>query len=197
MGFLHKIRPLLYAVMIVAVCAFAWVNLLKPRMTETVADQLGRGDYFLTTTRGQAFTQASLRGTPSVVFFGFTHCPEICPTTLADLAVIKEDMGLTADDLPIYFITIDPQRDTAELLKDYVGWVPGAQGVTGSPEEIAKAVAAFRAYSKRVPLEGGDYTMDHSAYVMLFDDRGRFFEPIGYQEDFERAQSKIHRLLNS
>ena len=197
MGFLHKIRPLLYAVMIVAVGAFAWVNFIQPRMTETVADQLGRGDYFLTTTGGQAFTQASLRGQPSAVFFGFTHCPEICPTTLADLAVIKEDMGLTADDLPIYFITIDPERDTAALLKDYVEWVPGAQGVTGSPEEVAKAVKAFRAYAKRVPLADGDYTMDHSAYVMLFDDRGRFFEPIGYQEDFERAQNKIRRLLNS
>ncbi len=197
MAFLHKIRPLLYALAIVAVGAFVWLNVISPRMTQSLADQMGQGDYQLVTTGGDPFTQATLRERPSAVFFGFTHCPEICPTTLADMAYIQEEMGLTPDDLAIYFVTVDPERDTADVLKDYVEWVPGARGVTGTPEQVQKAVSAFRAYSRRVPLEDGDYTMDHSAYVMLFDDRGRFFEPIGYQEDFDRAMGKIRRLLNS
>lgn len=197
MAFLHKIRPLLYALAIVAVGAFVWLNVISPRMTQSLADQMGQGDYQLVTTGGDPFTQATLRERPSAVFFGFTHCPEICPTTLADMAFIQEEMGLTPDDLAIYFVTVDPERDTADVLKDYVEWVPGARGVTGTPEQVQKAVSAFRAYSRRVPLEDGDYTMDHSAYVMLFDDRGRFFEPIGYQEDFDRAMGKIRRLLNS
>lgn len=197
MAMLHKIRPLLYALAIVALGIFAWINFISPQMTSSMADELGRGDYELVTTDGDTFTQASLRGGPSAVFFGFTHCPEICPTTLADLAYVQEQMGLKPDDLSIYFITVDPERDTPELLKDYVEWVPGAQGVTGSPEQVAAAVKAFRAYAKRVPLDDGDYTMDHSAYVMLFDDRGRFFEPIGYQEDFDRTIGKLRRLMDS
>jgi protein SCO1/2 len=83
------------------------------------------------------------------------------------------------------------------MLEDYVSWVPGVIGVTGSPEETEKAIKAFRVYSRKVPLDDGDYTMDHSAMVLLFDDRGRFFEPIRYQEDVERAMSKIRRLLES
>ncbi|MEO0356823.1 MAG: SCO family protein [Pseudomonadota bacterium] len=197
MAILHKISPLLYALALVALGAFAWVNFISPRLDQSLADQLGQGDYALVTTGGDPFTERTLRQRPSAVFFGFTHCPEICPTTLADMSFVQEEMGLSPQDLAIYFITVDPERDTPAVLKDYVEWVPGAQGVTGSPEDVQKAVSAFRAYSRRVPLDDGDYTMDHSAYVMLFDDRGRFFEPIGYQEDFDRTMDKIRRLLNS
>ncbi|MEM6306497.1 MAG: SCO family protein [Pseudomonadota bacterium] len=194
---LHKLRPVLYALAILATGAFVWVNYINPRLTQTVSDTLGRGDYTLMTTRGEPFTQNNLQGQPTAVFFGFTHCPDVCPTTLADMAYVQDEMGLTPEDLAIYFITVDPERDTAELLKDYVEWVPGAQGVTGTRAEIDKAITAFRAYARRVPLEDGGYTMDHSAFVMLFNDRGRFFEPIGYQEDFDRVMGKMRRLLNS
>jgi protein SCO1/2 len=128
------------------------------------------------------------------VFFGFTRCPDVCPTTLGDIATWQEALG---EDGPIrvFFITVDPERDTPEVLADYVSRAPGVTGVTGSPAEIAKAIKAFRIYASKVPLDKGNYTMDHSAMVLLFDENGRLFEPIGYQEDFDRAVDKIRRLM--
>ncbi|MBT8458588.1 MAG: SCO family protein [Boseongicola sp.] len=181
-----------------ALIALFWVLVLEPRLNESVADTLGRGDYELATTEGGQFTEKSLRGEPSAVFFGFAHCPEVCPTTLGDIGVWQDVLQEEGKGpLRTFFVTVDPERDTLEMLGDYVSWVPGVTGVSGSPGEIEKAIEAFRIYSRKVPLEGGGYTMDHSALVLLFDDQGRFFEPVRYQEDLERAMSKIRRLLAS
>jgi len=181
-----------------ALIALFWVLVLEPRLNESVADTLGRGDYELATTEGGQFTEKSLRGEPSAVFFGFAHCPEVCPTTLGDIGVWQDVLREEGKGpLRTFFVTVDPERDTLEMLGDYVSWVPGVTGVSGSPGEIEKAIEAFRIYSRKVPLEGGGYTMDHSALVLLFDDQGRFFEPVRYQEDLERAMSKIRRLLAS
>lgn len=178
-----------------AIAAVGWFTFAKPTLQARAADELGVGDYQLVATDGTDFTQDTLLGAPSAVFFGFTHCPEVCPTTLSDIGVWKDEIGEEADDLRVYFVTVDPERDTGEALEAYVGWLDGALGVTGSRAEIDKAQAAFRIYSRKVDTSDGDYTMDHSAYVMLFDAEGRFFEPVGYQEDFERAVGKLRRLL--
>lgn len=175
--------------------AAAWF-VLVPRLTEEIADDFGRGDYSLNSTDGSTFTQDTLQGSPSAVFFGFTHCPEVCPTTLGDIATWQEELG-SDGPLRTYFVTVDPERDTAEVLGDYVGWVPGVTGVTGSRAEIDKAIKAFKIFARKIPLEGDGYTMDHSAYVLLFDADGKMFEPIGYQEDYTRAIAKIRRLLES
>ena len=173
-----------------------WVKVLQPAMTETIADKIGRGDYALTATDGTIFTEDTLKGAPSAVFFGFTHCPEVCPTTLGDVAtwntILEEEDG---KQLRVFFVTVDPERDSAEVLGDYVSWVPGVTGVTGSPDAVAEAIKAFVIYARKVPIESGGYTMDHSASVLLFDDKGQFFEPIGYQEGEDRAMDKIRRLL--
>jgi len=180
----------------VALVAGLWFNVIAPRMTETIADKIGRGDYALTATDGTTFTQDTLKGAPSAVFFGFTHCPEVCPTTLGDIAtwnaILEEEDG---KQLRVFFVTVDPERDTVALLRDYVSWVPGVVGVTGTPEAVAVAIKDFVIYARKVPLTDGDYTMDHSASVLLFDDKGRLFEPIGYQEGEARAMDKIRRLL--
>ncbi|MBY5973428.1 SCO family protein [Ferrimonas balearica] len=181
----------------VAVILFAAFRILQPMLNRTLADELGRGDYVLTTTTGETFTEDSLRGAPTAVFFGFTHCPEVCPTTLGDIATWQEELATTDQSIRSYFVTVDPERDQVDQLRDYVSWVPGVEGVSGDPEEIEKAIKAFRIYARKVDLEDGDYTMDHSASVLPFDDRGRFFEPIGYQEDYDRAVAKIRRLLDS
>ncbi len=181
----------------VALLAFAAVRLLAPGVQDTLADRLGHGDYHLTTTDGQPFTEASLQGAPSAVFFGFTHCPEVCPTTLGEVAQWQEALAADGTPLRVFFVTVDPERDTVDALRDYVSWVPGVTGVSGTPEEMAKAIKAFGIYAAKVPLDGGGYTMDHSANVLLFDKTGRLFEPIGYQEDFDRAIGKIRRLIAS
>jgi protein SCO1/2 len=181
---------------LLALLAAVWVLALAPRFDRTVADSLGHGDYALVTTDGGSFTQDTLKGEPSAVFFGFAHCPEVCPTTLGDIAGWQDMLAQEGQGpLRTFFVTVDPERDTPEMLRDYVSWAPGVTGVSGPPDEIAKALRAFRIYAQKVPLDGGGYTMDHSALVLLFDARGRFFEPIGYQEETARAMDKIHRLL--
>lgn len=193
----RKLTVVLWALAALALVGFGAWKALGVGVKEQVADTLGRGDYQLTTTDGTPFTQASLKGQPSAVFFGFTHCPDVCPTTLADISGWQDTLAKDGETLRVFFVTVDPERDTAPLLAAYVGWVPGVTGVTGTPEEVAKAVKAFRTYAKKVPLEGGGYTMDHSANVLLFDRNGRLFEPIGYQEDTTRVIEKIRRLLAS
>jgi protein SCO1/2 len=181
-----------------AVVGTLWVNVIQPSMTQTIADKIGQGDYALTSTDGTTFTHDSLKGSPSAVFFGFTHCPEVCPTTLGDVATWQDILAQEDQkNLRVFFVTVDPERDTAERLGDYVSWVPGVVGVTGTPEDVAEAIKAFVIYTRKVPLEGGGYTMDHSASVLLFDAKGRFFEPIGYQEGEARALDKIRRLFAS
>ncbi|QHQ33849.1 SCO family protein [Algicella marina] len=192
---LRMIQIGLAAACVIAIGLFVWLKLAAPAVQQSVADGFGAGEYRLTTTSGQPFTEASLKGQPSAVFFGFTHCPEVCPTTLGDIASWQEELGEAASDLNVYFVTVDPERDTVEQLGEYVSWVPGVEGVSGPREEIDKAIKAFRVYARKVPLDDGDYTMDHSASVLLFDDTGRLFEPIGYGEGFDRAIEKLRRLL--
>lgn len=191
----NRLQLVLAGLAAVAVAAAVGYWLLLPRMTQTAADLLGQGEYSLTGTDGTAFTEKTLRGAPSAVFFGFTHCPDVCPTTLGEIMDWQDEMSKVGDTLRFYFVSVDPDRDTLAVLRDYVSWVPGVTGVTGTPEETAKAIRAFRVYARKVPLDDGDYTMDHSAMVMLFDRKGRFFEPISYQEDPARALAKIKSLL--
>lgn len=182
----------LWVVALIALGLFVWARFAQAGYQNAMADVIGPGDYELVTTSGESFTQETLKGRPSAVFFGFTHCPDVCPTSLGDIATWQEELG-PDNQIRVFFITVDPERDSVESLKDYVGWVPDAVGVSGSPEEVEKAVKAFKIYARKVPQDDG-YTMDHSSNVLLFDANGRFFEPVGYQESFERAVAKIRRM---
>ncbi len=129
-------------------------------------------DFHLVDEAGQPFSEAQLRGRPTLVFFGFTHCPDVCPTTLAKLAQVKKAGSIL--DLRVLFVSIDPQRDTPPLLSQYVhAFDPQFVGLTGNPDAIRKIAADFQVAVARVELPGGDYTMDHSAAVFLLDDRAR------------------------
>lgn len=183
----------LWGLVLLALVPFAWSRWGAPTLQDSLADTIGPGDYHLTTTSGAAFTEDTLKGSPSAVFFGFTHCPEVCPTSLGDIAAFQDELG-PEGQVRVFFVTVDPERDQLDQLRDYVTWAPGVEGVSGSRAEIDKAIQAFRIYARKVPLEDGGYTMDHSANILLFDRNGRFFEPIGYQEATERAVEKIRRL---
>ena len=193
----RTLRPAIALGCLVASALLVWFAWVKPMLDDPASIPLGKGGYVLEGTDGRPFTQASLRGRPSAVFFGFTHCPEVCPTTLSDIALWQDTMGLTPEDLAVYFVTVDPERDSADLLADYVGWVDGVVGVTGPVAQIEEAKRAFRIFARKIPLSDGEYTMDHTAYVMLFDARGEFFEPVGYQEDLARVTDKLTRLLRA
>ncbi|MCG6885427.1 MAG: SCO family protein [Silicimonas sp.] len=189
-----KLRILLWGLVAINLAALAWVMIISPRMNARVIDSLGQGDYVLQTTSGQAFTEATLQNGPSAVFFGFTHCPDVCPTTLGDILTWQEEYPAAAE-MGIYFVTVDPERDTAEILGEYVGWVDGVEGVTGSREELDKTLEAFRIYAAKVPLDDGGYTMDHSASVLLFDRKGRYTDRIRYQEDPASAVKKLRTAI--
>ncbi|WP_028716542.1 SCO family protein [Paracoccus sp. J39] len=199
---LRPLRYALWALVVLALAGLGWFQFVAPRagsgsLSDAGTASLGRGDYRLTATDGTEFTQATLQGQPSAVFFGFTHCPDVCPTTLGDVASWQEELGEAGKDLRVFFVTVDPERDTVEALREYVSWVPGVVGVSGAPEEVAKAVKAFRIYARKSPQEGGDYSMDHSSTLLLFDRDGDYAGLIGYQEDRERAMASLRRLLES
>jgi protein SCO1/2 len=199
-GGLRRVRYVLWGLVILALGAIGWLKFGAPAL-EDMADAgtaaLGQGEYRLAATDGGEFTAETLKGQPSAVFFGFTHCPDVCPTTLGDIAGWQEELGDAAKDLRVFFVTVDPERDSVETLREYVSWVPGVIGVSGSPEEIAKAVKAFRIYARKSPLAGGGYNMDHSSMLLLFDRDGEYAGLIGYQEEDARALASLRKLLGS
>lgn len=199
-GGLRRVRYVLWGLVILALGAIGWLKFGAPAL-EDMADAgtaaLGQGEYRLAATDGGEFTAETLKGQPSAVFFGFTHCPDVCPTTLGDIAGWQEELGDAAKDLRVFFVTVDPERNSVETLREYVSWVPGVIGVSGSPEEIAKAVKAFRIYARKSPLAGGGYNMDHSSMLLLFDRNGEYAGLIGYQEEDARALASLRKLLGS
>ncbi|HMN72878.1 MAG TPA: SCO family protein [Rhodoblastus sp.] len=154
------------------------------------------GPFRLKDQNGAVVDSAALKGKPYAIFFGFTHCPEICPTTMVDMAALMGKLGDEAKDFKIYFVSVDPERDTPEVLHDYLAsFAPHVVGLTGAPDEIAKVAKEFRVYYRKVPLDGGDYTMDHSAFVYLMGKDGGFRNVIGYQEKPDRALDKLKTLI--
>ncbi|RUT99463.1 SCO family protein, partial [Mesorhizobium sp. USDA-HM6] len=115
-------------------------------------------------------TEAAFRGHPSVVFFGFTHCPEVCPTTLFEMAGWLKTMGDSGKNLNAYFVTVDPERDTPEIINSYVSnFSDRITGITGDPDKVHAMAKSFGIYWKKVDTGDGDYTMDHTASVMLLN----------------------------
>jgi protein SCO1/2 len=154
------------------------------------------GPFRLTTHEGRTLTNEDLKGRPFAVFFGFTHCPEVCPTTLFDISELLKDLGPEADRLRVLFISVDPEQDTPELLATYLqSFDPRITGLTGSEAEIAAAAKAYRAFYRKVPTEGGSYTMEHTATVYLMGSRGEFVSTLDYNEGRDAKLAKLRRLL--
>ncbi|UTD27338.1 SCO family protein [Bradyrhizobium sp. WD16] len=154
------------------------------------------GSFRLTDQNGRAVTEASLAGKPSLIFFGFTHCPDICPTSLFEMSELLRALGSDADKVNAVFVSVDPERDTPSVMKDYLSsFDPHLRGLTGDPEAVAKVISAYRVYAKKVPLKDGDYTMDHTALIYLMDRNGRFVAPFNIKRKPEEAASDLKRYL--
>jgi protein SCO1 len=154
------------------------------------------GPFQLTDQAGQTVSDKNLRGKPTLIFFGFTHCPDVCPTTLFEISEVLKAMGEDADRVNAYFISVDPERDTQNAMKDYLSsFDPHLEGLTGNPDAIAKVLSAYRVYAKKVPLKDGDYTMDHTALVYLMDRDGRFVSPFNLKRPPEEAAADLKRYL--
>lgn len=152
-------------------------------------------DWTLTNHRGATVTPADWIGRPVMAFFGFTFCPDVCPTTLIDISDWLEALGTDADRLHVVLISVDPERDTPAVLADYLSnFDPRIVGLTGSLSEVQKVAADFRAMFEKLPRDG-DYTMNHTAGVFLHRADGRFASIIDFHEDRRFAIPKIRRIL--
>ena len=128
----------------------------------------------LTDHNGQRRTLADFKGKVVALFFGFTHCPDACPTTMAELATVAKELGSEASQFQVLFVTVDPERDKPEVLKQYVpAFHPSFLGMSGSPEDISRTAKEFKVYFQKSQQPGGNYTMDHSAGTFVFDKQGR------------------------
>ncbi|UCH75102.1 MAG: SCO family protein [Rhodospirillales bacterium] len=150
----------------------------RQKTAEQVAREIVTGEFDLVGSDLEAVSDTDFRGNWLLVFFGFTHCPDVCPTTLGTIALIMDELGPEAERMQPVFITVDPERDTPEVIGSYVAaFHPKIVGLTGTEQQIAAAAKSYRAYYARIPLRDGDgsaddYTMDHSAHIYLIDPDG-------------------------
>ena len=179
---------------VLALVAGAAVVLGRPHAPAASRIDLG-GPFALVDVNGRPFTDRDLRGRPAALFFGFTTCPEACPTTLARWTAALKALGPDADKLRMVFVSVDPERDTPAVLKRYLSdFDPRIVGLTGSPPAVARTIAAYHVYARKVPLDGGGYTMDHTAATYLFDRDGGFQGLVGYTEPTDVQTAKLKAL---
>jgi protein SCO1/2 len=189
---LSGFRIVLWTLVVVAAIAATALYVFRPAPVP-----LGAKAFTLDSTAGGTFGTADLKGEPSLVFFGYTFCPDVCPTTMAELAEYKQELGLTADKLRTIFVTVDPGRDTKQALTDYLGsFDPKIIGLVGTQEQTDAAKASFAVFSENgKPDANGNYVVSHTADVFLMDANGKFQGTIAFGEDKASALAKIKRLV--
>jgi len=154
------------------------------------------GPFQLVDQDGKTVSDADMKGRPFLVYFGYTHCPDVCPTTLFEMSQMLHALGPDAGRIGALFITVDPERDTPAVLKDYLAsFDPHLRGLTGGPAAVDAALKAYRVYAKKVPLKDGDYTMDHTAVVYLMDKNGRFVAPFNMKRTAEAEAADVRGYL--
>jgi protein SCO1/2 len=154
------------------------------------------GPFRLASSSGGELSSEDLKGEPFLVFFGYTHCPDVCPTTASDISSWLDALGPEGKKMRALFISIDPERDSVASMKDYLSsFSDRIIGLTGTPEEIAEVAKEFRVYYAKHPTKDGDYSMDHSAVIYLMDREGKLAGTLTYDEKQEAAIAKLKRLL--
>lgn len=195
MNSLKFIRYGLWA-LVAAAATFATILVLQQRQgVVSLLPEIKLGMPFNLVDQNNApVTEAAMAGKPFVLFFGFTHCPEVCPTTLYELSGYFDALGDEGKSINGFFVSVDPERDTPDILKTYLSSYPRVTGITGNPAEVEKLKTAWKVYAKKVPLEGSDYTMDHTASTFLVKADGSLMGTIAYGESAETALAKLKRL---
>jgi protein SCO1/2 len=174
-----------------ALVAAAFAAYLTP--SRSGAPLIG-GPFALQTGDGKTLTDKDLIGHPYLVYFGYTHCPDVCPTTLAEISDVLRK--LPGKPVKALFITVDPDRDSAKTMADYVSsFDPRVIGLSGSPAEIEKTEKEFRVYAKKAPAKDGDYSMDHSSVVYLMDRNGAFAEAFNLQRSADESAKELASYL--
>ena len=154
------------------------------------------GPFQLTDQNGKTVTDRDLKGKPTLIFFGYTHCPDVCPTSLFEISEVMRALGKDADRVNAVFMSVDPERDTPAIMKDYLSsFDPHLEGLSGDPAEVEKVIKSYRVYAKKIPGKDGDYTMDHTALIYLMDREGRFVSPFNLKRTPEEAAADLKRYL--
>ena len=165
----------------------------QPAATD-FASSIG-GPFTLTASNGKPYSSSKLSGKPAAIFFGFTHCPDVCPTTLARLTRLRRQLGKGEDALSIVFISVDPERDTPAEVDNYMKLYDSPViGLTGSPAQIEQVKKQFGIYSRKAPQPGGGYSVDHTATVILLDRNGQFTATLSPEEGDQVALEKLKRI---
>jgi protein SCO1/2 len=198
MNALRTFRYLIWVAVAALAAVVLWFAVLNRNDGGLAAVNIG-GPFTLTDQTGATVTEAALQGHPSALFFGYTFCPDVCPTTLADMTLWLQDLGANGDKLKVYFVTVDPERDTQAAMAAYLqAFDPRITGLTGSRPAIDQILTAYRVYSRKVDgKDGAPYTMDHSASVLLLNEKAQFVGTVDYQEKPETALAKLKRLVGA
>lgn len=197
---MKTVRIILWLAVLALAGVLGWLTLEITGSKEKLAEGPFGVPFELVAQDGKPITEKAFQGKPTALFFGFTHCPEVCPTTLFELNGWMEKVDPDGTRMQAYFITVDPERDTPEIMNQYVGNVSKRIiGIAGAPDKVAEVVKGFRVYAKKVPTDvskpDGDYTMDHTASVFLLDAGGRFSGTIAYGENPDTAVKKLENLI--
>ena len=156
------------------------------------------GSFSMVDQSGRAVTEADFEGRPQAMFFGFTSCPDICPTMLTQMSNWLDELGPLADRIQPIFVSVDPERDTVDVIKKYLSaFDPRITGLTGTPEQVASFAKNYGVFYEKVPTDGGDYTMNHTANILLFGADGSFRGTADYHDDPADAQAKLRRLAEN
>ncbi len=196
---MKTLRIVLWLAVVIVAAALGWMTYQITARTETAEGGPFGVPFALVGQGGAPVTEAAFRGKPTALFFGFTHCPEVCPTTLFELDGWLKQVDPDKTKLQAYFVTVDPERDTPDVLSRYVANVSDRiTGISGPADTVMAMVKGYRVYARKVPLDetkpDGDYTMDHTASVFLLDAKGRFRGTIAYGEDPATAVKKLENL---
>ncbi|SFB48739.1 protein SCO1/2 [Rhizobium sp. NFR07] len=197
---MKSIRIALWVAAFALAGVLVWLTLEVTRQKQDIAEGPFGVPFTLVAQDGQPITEQAFRNKPTAVFFGFTHCPEVCPTTLFELNGWMQKVDPDGTKLNAYLVSVDPERDTPEILGQYVSNVSDRiKGISGDPAAVNAMIKGFKIYAKKVPVDeadpNGDYTMDHSASVYLLDNGGRFAGSIAYGENAETAEKKLSNLI--
>lgn len=175
--------------------ALVWAVLAGAGPKPSASSRIG-GPFRLESSAGGTFDSSALAGRPYLLTFGFTRCPSTCPTTLAEITNLIDALQKEGRSIDAYFVTVDPERDTAATLRDYLtSFSDRIVGLTGSPAEIAEVARLYRATVRKVPSGPEDYTFEHTTSVYLMDAQGRFVVPLDLDTAFERGEAEVRRVL--
>ena len=160
-----------------------------------VTVQIG-GPFDLASSKGGTVKSSDLKGKPYAMFFGFTHCPEVCPTTLYEMSTALGKLGEGAKDFRVFFVSVDPERDTVDNMRDYMAsFDPRMEALVPTMEQLTQIARDFRVYYAKVPTSDGSYTMDHTATVYLMDGEGQLAGTISFGEKPETREAKLKKLI--